>query len=125
ETRAVVVATGIQRLPRIPPFAAGLPASVAQLHSTAYRNPGQVPAGAVLIVGSGQSGVQVAEDLLDAGRTVWLATSRTARFRRRSRGRDSFEWLREAGYFAQTAATLPDRSLQFAPQPVISGIGRY
>jgi putative flavoprotein involved in K+ transport len=125
ETRAVVVATGIQRLPRIPPFAAGLPASVAQLHSTAYRNPGQVPAGAVLIVGSGQSGVQVAEDLLDAGRTVWLATSRTARFRRRYRGRDSFEWLREAGYFAQTAATLPDRSLQFAPQPVISGIGRY
>jgi putative flavoprotein involved in K+ transport len=125
ETRAVIVATGIQRLPRIPPFAAGLPASIAQLHSTAYRNPGQVPAGAVLVVGSGQSGVQVAEDLLDAGRTVWLATSRTARFRRRYRGRDSFEWLREAGYFAQTAATLPDRSLQFAPQPVISGIGRY
>src|SRR6185503_5848626 len=67
-TRAVVVAAGGQRLAKVPPFAARVPAHVTQLHSTDYRNPAALPPGAVLVVGSGQSGAQIAEDLLDAGR---------------------------------------------------------
>jgi putative flavoprotein involved in K+ transport len=125
KTRAVIVATGMQRLPRIPAFATDLPADVTQLHSSAYRNPGALPAGGVLVVGSAQSGVQIVEDLLDAGRPVWLATSRVARCPRRYRGGDSFDWLYRAGFFAQTVAALPDPAMQFAPQPVISGVGRY
>ena len=68
--RSVVVASGAQREPLMPALAAGLPDGVAQLHTVAYRNPAQPPAGAVLVVGSAQSGGQVAEDLLEAGRTV-------------------------------------------------------
>jgi putative flavoprotein involved in K+ transport len=125
EARTVIIATGLQRLPRVPAFAADLPRDVQQLHSSAYRNPGVLPVGAVLVVGSAQSGVQVAEDLLDAGRTVYLSTSRVARARRRYRGRDTFAWFRDSGFFDQTIARLPDPAMQFAPQPAISGVGRY
>lgn len=124
DTRAVIIATGLQRLPKVPTFAADLPQDVQQLHSSAYRNPGALPQGAVLVVGSAQSGVQVAEDLLGDGRSVYLSTSRVPRARRRYRGRDTFAWLRDLGFFDQTVALLPDPAMQFAPQPAISGVGR-
>ncbi len=124
-TRAVVVASGVQRVPRIPEMAGALPRDVVQLHTSAYRGPGALPDGAVLVVGAAQSGGQIAEDLLDAGRTVHLATSRVARFRRRNRGRDVFEWLVPAGFMDLPVDRLPDPSLQFAPQPIISGVGRH
>ena len=123
--RCVVVASGAQLEPRIPALAAGLPAGVAQVHTAAYRNADRLPPGTVLIVGSAQSGGQVAEDLLDAGRTVYLSTSRVARVRRRTRGRDTLEWLVPAGFFDQPAAALPDPALRFAPQPITSGVGRF
>jgi len=122
--RCVVVASGAQREPRIPALATGLPAGVAQVHTAAYRNAGLLPAGAVLVVGSAQSGGQVAEDLLDAGRAVCLSTSRVARLRRRTRGRDTLEWLVPAGFFDQPAAALADPALRFAAQPITSGVGR-
>jgi putative flavoprotein involved in K+ transport len=124
-TRSVVVASGTQRVPRTPALAADLPAGVLQLHTTAYRNDAQLPAGAVLVVGSAQSGGQVAEDLLDAGRTVHLSTSRVPRVRRRTRGTDTLEWLVSVGFFDQPAAALPDPALQFTPQPITSGVGRF
>ena len=65
--RAVVVASGGENLPRIPGLARGLPGRVAQLHAADYRSPGQLPDGAVLVVGSAQSGCQIAEDLLISG----------------------------------------------------------
>ena len=122
---AVVVAAGMQRAPRIPAAASAIPPSIAQIHSLAYRNPAQLPPGAVLVVGSAQSGGQVAEDLLDAGRTVYLATSRVGRAPRRYRGRDIVAWLNDVGFLAHTVATLPNPAMQFAPWPIISGLGRF
>jgi putative flavoprotein involved in K+ transport len=123
--RAVIVAAGTQRAPRLPGFASALPADVVQLHSLDYRNPSSLPAGAVLVVGSAQSGVQIAEDLVDAGRTVFLSTGRSGRMRRRYRGRDSMAWLFRSPWFAQTAADLPDPRMAALPQPQISGIGPH
>ena len=123
-TRTVVVASGSQRLPRMPAVAAALPASVTQVHSVAYRNPAQLPPGAVLVVGSAQSGGQIVEELLDAGRTVYLSTSRVPRVRRRYRGLDCFAWLVDTGFLDQTIATLPNPAMEFVPQPIISGLGR-
>lgn len=123
--RSVVVASGVQRVPRIPAIAAALPGDVLQLHTSEYRSPAALPPGAVLVVGAAQSGGQVVEDLLDTGRFVHLATSRVARFRRRMYGRDILEWLVPAGFFDATPASLPDPAMQLEPQPLISGVGRY
>ncbi len=78
-----------------------------------------------MVVGSAQSGGQIAEDLLDAGRTVYVCTSTVARVRRRYRGRDMLERLAAAGFFDQRPEQLPDPAMQFAAQPIISGVGRY
>ena len=123
--RSVVVASGVQRVPRVPAIAAALPRDVLQLHTSEYRSPAALPPGAVLVVGAAQSGGQVVEDLLDAGRIVHLATSRVARFRRRLRGRDILEWLVPAGFFDVPPGSLPDPAMQVEPQPLISGVGRY
>lgn len=118
EARAVVVASGGARVPRIPTMASALPRSVLQLHTAAYRNAGDLPPGAVLVVGGGQSGVQIAEDLLHAGRDVFLATSAVGRLPRRYRGRDSFAWLVDDGFFDE-----PRWDATVAPNPQISGAG--
>lgn len=123
--RSVVIATGTQRRPRIPAAASALPGAVTQTTAMAYRNAQELPSGAVLVVGSAQSGGQIAEDLVEAGRTIYLSTSRVNRVPRRHRGRDCFAWLFDTGFFAQTAATLPNPAMQFAPQPIISGVGQY
>jgi putative flavoprotein involved in K+ transport len=92
EAESVIAATGAFQVPEIPPL---LPegAGVAQLHSAAYRNPAQLPPGAVLVVGSGSSGVQIAEELQDAGRQVYLSVGPHGRPPRRYRGRDFCWWL--------------------------------
>ena len=95
--RAVVIAGGGQRLAVIPPLADRLPADVHQCDAARYRNPAGLPPGAVLVVGSGQSGAQIADELAAAGREVMLATSRVARVPRRYRGRDIHEWAVEIG----------------------------
>lgn len=123
EARHVVVASGAQPRPRRPTLADGLPDTVHQLHAAAYRSPGAVPAGAVLVVGSAQSGVQIAEDLVEAGRTVYLCTSRVGRLRRRQRGRDSLDWLVRVGFYDQTPDQLPDPAMMAMPIPQISGVG--
>ncbi|MDN8836982.1 SidA/IucD/PvdA family monooxygenase, partial [Staphylococcus aureus] len=69
----VVVASGGYHVPIIPRMAERIPATVKQIHSEQYRNPSMLPEGAVLVVGSGQSGAQIAEDLHLAGRKVFLA----------------------------------------------------
>lgn len=95
----VVVATGGYHLPIVPPWAAGLDDAVTQLHSAQYRNPEQLPEGAVLVVGSGQSGAQIAEDLHLAGRAVHLAVGDAPRVARFHRGRDCMTWLAEMGLY--------------------------
>lgn len=122
-TRTVVVASGILNVPRIPPIAAALPAGLSQVTGAEYRNPRDLPAGAVLLVGSAQSGVQIAEDLVAGGRTVYLCTSLAGRMPRRYRGRDIFGWLGDIGYFEQVPSQLPDPKMMKWPQPHVSGVG--
>src|SRR5260221_8016676 len=79
EAMNVVVATGPYQLPRIPAFAAGIPHKILQLASGQYRNPAQLPPGGVLVVGSGSSGLQIAEELYLAGRDVHVSVGRHRR----------------------------------------------
>jgi putative flavoprotein involved in K+ transport len=95
----VVVATGGYHLPSIPRLAERLPDEISQLHASAYRNPYSLAPGAVLVVGSGQSGCQIAEDLHLAGRRVHLCLGSAPRTARRYRGRDVVEWLEDMGYY--------------------------
>jgi len=95
----VVLAVGGYHLPVVPPYASALPDRVVQLHSQQYRNPGQLPAGDVLVVGTGQSGAQIAEDLHLAGRRVHLAVGSAPRIARRYRGRDVVAWLHDLGHY--------------------------
>jgi putative flavoprotein involved in K+ transport len=125
---SVVVATGSYHVPQIPPMASSLPASVAQLHSHEYRNERQLPPRGVLVVGSGQSGVQIAEELQEAGRSVFLSVGSAPRVPRRYRGRDIFRWLADltiegpqVGVGLPTVEKLPDPRLRFAPNPHLSG----
>lgn len=95
----VVVAIGGYHVPVIPRFAERLPAGLTQLHSCDYRNPQSLPDGAVLVVGSGQSGCQIAEDLHLAGRKVHLCLGGAPRTSRFYRGRDVVDWLHDMGYY--------------------------
>jgi putative flavoprotein involved in K+ transport len=97
--RNVVICTGNLNRPRRPPLAASLPSGLRQIDVSDYRNAAALPAGAVLVVGSAQSGGQVAEDLALQGRTVYLATGEVTRMVRRYRGRDTTFWLVESGLF--------------------------
>jgi putative flavoprotein involved in K+ transport len=95
----VVVAIGGYHLPTVPRMAERLPAEIPQLHSQQYRNPQSLPDGDVLIVGSGQSGCQIAEDLHLAGRRVHLCLGGAPRTARRYRGKDVVDWLADMGYY--------------------------
>lgn len=95
----VVVASGGYQQPVVPRWAERLPAGIVQMHSAQYRNAEALPPGAVLVVGSGQSGAQIAEDLHLAGRQVHLATGDAPRCARFYRGRDVVDWLADMGYY--------------------------
>jgi putative flavoprotein involved in K+ transport len=95
----VVVATGPYHTPAVPRIAERLPGDIAQIHSSQYRNAGQLPDGEVFVVGTGQSGCQIAEDLHLAGRRVHLAVGSAPRVARRYRGRDVVAWLDQLGYY--------------------------
>ncbi|NGO70162.1 flavin-containing monooxygenase [Streptomyces boncukensis] len=93
ESRNLVAAVGGYAAPRTPGLASGIAPSVRQLHSRYYRNPAALPDGAVLVVGAGISGQQIADELVDAGREVYLSVGRHRAWPRRYRGRDLHEWL--------------------------------
>jgi putative flavoprotein involved in K+ transport len=101
EVRAdqVVLAISGYHVPAIPAASAALDPAVVQIHSSAYRNPAQLPEGAVLVIGSGQSGCQIAEDLHLAGRKVHLAVGSAPRCPRVYRGRDAVDWLADMGQY--------------------------
>ncbi|MCX4194859.1 MSMEG_0569 family flavin-dependent oxidoreductase [Methylobacterium organophilum] len=105
----IVVASGGYHTPIIPRLAERLPPAITQIHSNAYRNPAQLPDGAVLVVGSGQSGAQIAEDLHLAGRQVHLAVGDAPRCARFYRGRDVVAWLADMGYYEKTVDDHPLR----------------
>ncbi|WP_246778432.1 flavin-containing monooxygenase [Rhizobium mongolense] len=95
--RNVIVASGNLNCPVRPISSDALPPDIYQIDASGYRSAADLPGGAVLVVGSGQSGAQIAEELAEAGRTVFLATSRVGRLPRRYRGRDVMIWLEESG----------------------------
>jgi len=124
-SRSIVIAAGILQTPKLPAAQSRIPQGIAQLHTADYRNPAALPPGAVYIAGSGQSGCQIAEELLTAGRTVYLSTSRVGRTPRRYRGRDILEWWIDSRFLDVTYASLQDKSISREPQPQVSGVGRY
>ncbi|QHO71765.1 FAD-dependent oxidoreductase [Bradyrhizobium sp. CCBAU 051011] len=115
EARNVVVATGPYQRNVIPDLLRDLP--VFQVHASAYKNPEQLPPGAVLVAGAGASGAQIAEELLEAGRRVYLSVGRHRRLPRRYRGRDLIWWLAEMQFDQIT----PEERGPARLGPVISG----
>ncbi|MDE8667631.1 NAD(P)/FAD-dependent oxidoreductase [Pseudarthrobacter sp. H3Y2-7] len=126
--RNVVLANGAFQRPRIPAAAREIPQQVLQLHSHDYRNPQQLPGGAVLVVGTGQSGGQITEDLMGAGREVHLSVSMCPEAPRRYRGQDVFHWILEVslhgpeyGINGLMVDHLPSPAARFACNPLLSG----
>ena len=98
-TDQVVIAVGGYHIPTIPRFAEKLPVSIVQLHSSEYRGSAELPEGEVMVVGTGQSGAQIAEDLHLDGRKVHLVAGKAPRVARFYRGRDCVAWLHDMGHY--------------------------
>lgn len=95
----VVIATGGYHAPIIPHFAHNIPSHIRQLHSSEYQNAAELPDGGVLVIGSGQSGAQIAEDLHLEGKKVHLVVGGAPRCARFYRGKDCIEWLHDMGIY--------------------------
>jgi putative flavoprotein involved in K+ transport len=121
QAKNVVVATGSFQNPKIPAFSTDIPRDVSQLHSGQYRNPKQLPEGAVLAAGSAQSGMQITEELYQNGRKVYLCTGTAPRVPRRYRGRDIVVWLADTGFFDQTVDKLPSPKARLGGNPQATG----
>ena len=105
----VVVAAGAYHQPKIPKISERLPEHILQVHSSKYKNPESLPDGAVLVIGTGQSGCQIAEDLHLAGRKVHLCVGSAPRSPRRYRGKDAVEWLDLMGYYELSIDQHPQK----------------
>ena len=121
KAKNVVVATGFQRVPRVPELSRKISGDILQIHSSKYRNPDSLPEGAVLIAGSGQSGAQLAEELHNSGRKVFLCVGTAGRLPRRYRGKDIIKWLDEMGVFNLTPEQLPPGVGKFRAIPQLTG----
>ena len=118
----VIIAVGTHQQPNLPAWSGKLADDIVQLHTYNYRNPAQLPDGAVLVVGSGQSGCQVVEDLLGEKREVHLCVGKAGRIPRRYRGRDILEWEDVTGYLETPVDEHPaGRAVRFKPHPHLSG----
>jgi len=122
-SRQVIICSGAQSTPKLPSFAAALRQDMLQLHASAYRHPAALPNGAVLVVGSAQSGCQIAQELATAGRTTYLASSMVPRVPRRYRGKDIMDWLITAGFFDVPVDKLQDDGTLKTPAPQLTGVG--
>ena len=98
-TENVIICVGTHQHPNFQIWSSKLTDDIVQLHTRDYRNPDQLPDGAALVVGSGQSGCQIVQDLLGADREVHLCVGSAGRIPRRYRGRDILEWEFAAGFF--------------------------
>jgi putative flavoprotein involved in K+ transport len=119
--RTLVLASGLRNVPRKPAQAERVAPRVHQLHSADYRSAAQLGDGAVLVVGGGQSGCQIAEDLAQAGRTVYLSASRVGRIPWLYRGRESLAWLVDCGFWDQRPQDLPDPADTKLAIPLLAG----
>ncbi len=119
----VVVATGTMQVPRRPPFAERLSKRILQLDAEKYRTAAALPEGAVLVVGSGQTGCQVVDDLRLSGRQVLLSVGEAGRLPRRYRGQDCVAWQREIGLLDRTPDMLDSPAHRFRSDPHLTGRG--
>jgi putative flavoprotein involved in K+ transport len=120
EARNVVAATGPFQRPIIP-VVVPPETGIVQMHSSEYRNPGQLPDGAVLVVGAGSSGTQIADELSRAGRRVYLSVSGHQRPPRRYRGRDFGWWLRVLGMWDAPVSDPPEKHVTIAVSGAYGG----
>jgi putative flavoprotein involved in K+ transport len=120
---AVVVATGHCQLPRVPAMASHLSPDVVQVDSAGYRRPSDLPAGGVLVVGASATGVQLADELAEAGRDVVLAVGSHTRIPRRYRGMDSVWWLDRMGILGRRLDDLPAGRVR-THEPSLQLVGR-
>jgi putative flavoprotein involved in K+ transport len=118
EALHVVVATGPYQRPVVPQFSNSLPTATFQVAANRYTNAQQLPPGGVLVVGSGGSGWQIAEDLLHSGRRVYLSVGRHRRVPRRYRGRDFGWWQEQTG----AADQVVDDDIRALPAPLLTGV---
>lgn len=121
EAAQVVLATGALQRPRVPAWAVDLPAAITQVVPYDYRNPRLLPPGAVLVVGSGQTGCQIAEELVRGGRPAFLAVSRSWWLPRRYRGRNASAWLRALGWMKRRVDELPPGARTGKANPQLTG----
>jgi putative flavoprotein involved in K+ transport len=120
-SRQVVIASGAYQKPHRPAGAAQLPASLHVIDAEDYRNPNGLPPGRVLVVGSGQTGCQIAEELVEAGRDTYLACGRAPWIPRRLSGRDTVAWINDTPFFDTTLADLPSPMARLGANPQASG----
>ncbi|MDF2712758.1 MAG: FAD-dependent oxidoreductase, partial [Nonomuraea muscovyensis] len=118
---SVVVCTGAYQRPHRPAIAAGFPREVLVLDAHDYRNPTALPPGKVLVVGSGQTGCQLAEELRQAGREVFLACGRAPWLPRRPGGRDIVTWLKETSFFDTPLSALPAPAARLGANLLVTG----
>ena len=119
--RTVVVASGGYQRAHLPPGTRDFPSGLTQLLAEKYRHPGTLPDGAVLVIGSGQTGCQIAEELHRAGRRVILACGHCIWAPRRFGGHDLVWWLLESGFAHRTLADLPSPAARLLSNPQASG----
>jgi putative flavoprotein involved in K+ transport len=119
----VVLSTGAYQRPHRPAAAAALPEDLHQINVEDYRNPTELPSGPVLVVGSGQSGCQIAEELHQAGREVFLACGRASWAPRRLGDRDLSWWALETGFLDAPLSSLPSPAARLAANVQASGVG--
>jgi putative flavoprotein involved in K+ transport len=123
ETDSVVIASGILQSSRVPPISSRMPDDIVQLHTASYKSPKLLPDGAVLVVGGGQSGAQIVEDLRGAGRTVYFSISKAPRLPRRYRGRDFMDWWVDMGMWDVATDDVDDPAVLTTTNPLVSGVG--
>jgi putative flavoprotein involved in K+ transport len=123
KARTVVVATGAFQRPHRPAGAEALSDGVTQLFAEEYHNPEALPPGAVLVIGSGQTGCQLAEELHKAGRKVFLACGRCVWVPRVLEGRDIVWWMIESGFMDRTPDKLPSPMARLLGNPQATGHG--
>jgi len=120
--QAVVLATGACARPAIPGIAGAMPPSITTLTPLAYRDPGQLPDGGVLVVGASATGVQLAAEIHRSGRPVTLAVGEHVRLPRTYRGRDIFWWLEATGLLAERYDQIDDLTrARHLPSPQLTG----
>ena len=123
QARSLVLATGAYQRPYRPPAAETLPSDLLRIDVDDYRNPSALPPGRILVIGSGQSGCQIAEELHDAGREVVLSCGKAAWVPRRLGDRDIFHWLVDIGFMADPVESLPTPAARLAANPTATGHG--